>query len=234
MTPTDAEKMRSSFLAWIRDDGYLVPDAVTPIEWDDEGLPVYYTISDGVRHYLDGEWHAWQAAHARLPLPTCATGAKGGEDEGVCCHESMTGLGHPRLWSCDGCGQITVEVDDPAGPCSDGTRRWRREVIGRVDVKAARRFGPPMPTPTPSRPATATGDVERAAKRALVDTLEDFGMVLLGDLLVESDFDPTTQESRFVLTEVGGERSFTEAGDAIDALLAAERAASGDNTKGGA
>lgn len=71
-----------------------------------------------------------------------------------CGHESMTGLGHPRLWSCDGCGQITVEVDDTTGPCSDGTRRWRHEVIGSVDVKAARKFGPPMPA-TPADDAVA-------------------------------------------------------------------------------
>jgi len=66
-----AEAMRADFLAWVN-AGYLVRDAVTPVEWDDEGLPVYYTRDDGVRHYLDGEWHAWQAARA-LPLPP-ATG----------------------------------------------------------------------------------------------------------------------------------------------------------------
>ena len=59
-----ADDNRAAFVAWIRDDGYLVPSAVTEIEWDDEGLPLYYTIVDGVRHYLDGEWHAWQAAIA--------------------------------------------------------------------------------------------------------------------------------------------------------------------------
>ncbi len=59
-----ADDDRAAFVAWIRDDGYLVPDAVTPIEWDDEGLPVYYTLHDGERRYLDGEWHGWQAAIA--------------------------------------------------------------------------------------------------------------------------------------------------------------------------
>ena len=64
----DIEAVRAAFLAWIRDDGYLVPSAVTDIEWDDEGLPVYYTRNDGERHYLDGEWHAWQAAMSRAAL----------------------------------------------------------------------------------------------------------------------------------------------------------------------
>ena len=62
MTFLDA--LRASFMKWIRDDGYLVLSAVTEIEWDDEGMPVYYTLADGKRHYLDGEWHAWQAAIA--------------------------------------------------------------------------------------------------------------------------------------------------------------------------
>lgn len=59
-----ADDDRAAFEKWIRDDGYLVSDAVTPIEWDDEGLPVYYTRADGVRRYLDGEWHGWRAAIA--------------------------------------------------------------------------------------------------------------------------------------------------------------------------
>lgn len=57
----EVERARADFLAWVN-AGYLVRDAVTDVEWDDEGLPVYYTRNDGERHYLDGEWHAWLAA----------------------------------------------------------------------------------------------------------------------------------------------------------------------------
>jgi hypothetical protein len=74
----DIEAVRAAFLAWIRDDGYLVPSAVTDIEWDDEGLPVYYTRTDGVRHYLDGEWHAWQAATSRAALAVAPATAQPG------------------------------------------------------------------------------------------------------------------------------------------------------------
>lgn len=133
-----------------------------------------------------------------------------------CGHESMTGLGHPRLWSCDGCGQITVEVDDPNGPSSDGTRRWRREVIGRVDVKAARKFGPPMPaTPADDAVARARARVVDAAKaRRLFETGAE-GVAF------------------YTAADRERHRELARAENAaVDALLAAERAASDE--KGGA
>lgn len=39
-----------------------------------------------------------------------------------------------QFWRCDGCGAAFRNIDDPNGPCSDGTKRWRHERIGSLDL----------------------------------------------------------------------------------------------------
>ncbi len=60
----------------------------------------------------------------------------------------------------------------------------------------------------------------KIARRALVDTLMESGFVKLGDIQIESDFNPNSGVLRFVLTENDDEKFFLDAEDAIDALIA--------------
>ena len=84
-----------------------------------------------------GDWGALSAGNAlldaekrmrALPLPPCATGAKGGEDEGC------------KWYTGDGESFVVLPRDE----------------VRRRRIEAAQRLA------TPSRPAPATGDVERA------------------------------------------------------------------------